>query len=158
MSKVKFKNMLYDLEFKYIFSHEEILKDFINSYYKYIGEEKEFLLTTIKPQDYIMPDKKCLKSYYGDITAILNTGEIILLEAYLKFGNRECYKSSNYLARLYSNQIERSSREYEDTKDKDEFNNKAMDILLKYNVISKDNLQILIDNGKIKSIEENDES
>jgi len=116
MSKVKFKNMLYDLEFKYIFSHEEILKDFINSYYKYIGEEKEFLLTTIKPQDYIMPDKKCLKSYYGDITAILNTGEIILLEAYLKFGNRECYKSSNYLARLYSNQIERSSREYEDTK------------------------------------------
>ena len=50
----------------------KILKDFINSYYKYIGEEKEFLLTTIKPQDYIMPDKKCLKSYYGDITAILN--------------------------------------------------------------------------------------
>ena len=32
MSKVKFKNMLYDLEFKYIFSHEEILKDFINSF------------------------------------------------------------------------------------------------------------------------------
>ncbi len=55
-------------------------------------------------------------------------------------------------------EITAMAREYEDTKDKDEFNNKAMDILLKYNVISKDNLQILIDNGKIKSIEENDES
>jgi len=30
---------LYDLEFKFVFSHEEILKDFINSYFKYIGEE-----------------------------------------------------------------------------------------------------------------------
>ena len=38
----RFKNMLYDLEFKFVFSHEEILKDFINSYFKYIGEEKEF--------------------------------------------------------------------------------------------------------------------
>lgn len=39
--------------------------------------------------------------------------------------------------------------EYEDTKDKEEFNEKAIDILLKYNVITEDNLQILIDNGKI---------
>ncbi len=43
------------------------------------------------------------------------------------------------------------ARDYEDTKDKTEFNDKAIDILLKYNVITKDNLQILIDNGKIKS-------
>lgn len=50
------------------------------------------------------------------------------------------------------------ARDYEDTKNKEEFNDKAMDILLKYNVISKDNLQILIDNGKIKSNEENMES
>ena len=40
--------------------------------------------------------------------------------------------------------------EYEDTKDKDEFNQKTIDILLKYKVITEDNLQILIDNGKIK--------
>lgn len=39
--------------------------------------------------------------------------------------------------------------EYEDTKDKDDFNEKAILILLKYNVITEENLQILIDNGKI---------
>lgn len=39
---------------------------------------------------------------------------------------------------------------YEDTKDKEEFNKQAIDILLKYNVITKENLQILVDNGKIK--------
>ena len=63
-----------------------------------------------------MPNKKNVKSYYGDITAVLNTGEIILIEVYLKFGNKECYKSSNYLARLYSNQIEESRDNYEETK------------------------------------------
>lgn len=50
------------------------------------------------------------------------------------------------------------ARDYEDTKDKDEFNNKAIDILLKYKVISKENLQILIENGKIKSNDEVKES
>lgn len=39
--------------------------------------------------------------------------------------------------------------EYKDTKDKDEFNEKAMDILVKYKVITEENLQILIDSGKI---------
>lgn len=39
--------------------------------------------------------------------------------------------------------------EYKDTKNKEEFNDKAIVILLKYNVITEENLQILIDNGKI---------
>lgn len=43
------------------------------------------------------------------------------------------------------------AKEYEDTKNKEEFNNKAIGILLKYNVITEENLQILIDNGKITS-------
>ncbi len=55
-------------------------------------------------------------------------------------------------------EITSMARDYENTKDKDEFNSKAMDILIKYNVISKDNLQILIENGKIKSNDEQQES
>lgn len=39
--------------------------------------------------------------------------------------------------------------EYKDTQDKEEFNNKAIDIFVKYEVITEENLQILIDNGKI---------
>lgn len=52
------------------------------------------------------------------------------------------------------------AKDYEDTKNKEEFNNKVVDILLKYKVITNDNLQILIDNGKIKiaDLEENKES
>lgn len=51
------------------------------------------------------------------------------------------------------------ARDYEDTQNKDEFNQKAIDILLKYNVITKENLQILIDNGKITTpIEETKEN
>lgn len=42
------------------------------------------------------------------------------------------------------------ARDYENTKDKEEFNKKALDILLKYDVITEENLDILIDKGKIK--------
>ena len=41
------------------------------------------------------------------------------------------------------------AKEYEDQQDKDEFNKQAIDVLLKYEIISKENLQILIDSGKI---------
>ncbi|HAB66629.1 MAG TPA: hypothetical protein DCE23_04610 [Firmicutes bacterium] len=41
------------------------------------------------------------------------------------------------------------AHEFDNTKDKTEFNNDAINILLKYNIISKENLDILINNGKI---------
>lgn len=42
------------------------------------------------------------------------------------------------------------AKDYEYTKNKEEFNEKAVDILLKYDVITEDNLDILIEKGKIK--------
>lgn len=45
------------------------------------------------------------------------------------------------------------AKEYEDTKDKEEFNNQVLDILIEYNIITEENLDILIDNGKITSQE-----
>lgn len=41
------------------------------------------------------------------------------------------------------------AKEYDNTKNKEEFNNYAIDVLLKYNIISEENLDILINNGKI---------
>jgi hypothetical protein len=41
------------------------------------------------------------------------------------------------------------AKEYEYTKDKDEFNEKALDILLEYDIITEDNLDKLINSGKI---------
>lgn len=48
------------------------------------------------------------------------------------------------------------AKDYEHTNDKDEFNKKAIDILLKYDVITEENLDILIEKGKIKVSEEGD--
>ncbi len=47
-------------------------------------------------------------------------------------------------------EITAMAKDFEHTKDKDEFNKEAIDILLKYEVISEENLQILIDKEKIK--------
>lgn len=41
------------------------------------------------------------------------------------------------------------AKEYDNTKNKEEFNNYTIDILLKYNLITEENLDILINNGKI---------
>lgn len=41
------------------------------------------------------------------------------------------------------------AKEYEGTKDKEEFNNRVLDILIEYNIITEENLDILINNGKI---------
>lgn len=51
------------------------------------------------------------------------------------------------------NEITSLATEYEHTKDKEEFNNKSIEILLKYKVVTKENVTILIERGKIKSNE-----
>jgi len=113
--KIEFKGLIADLEFKYLFSHKEILKDFINSYFKYIGCDKEVVFTSIDAQKYIASSKKDIKNFINDIVCTLNTGEIIILEAYTSFSNREYKKSCNYMARHYSNQIKKN-HDYEETK------------------------------------------
>lgn len=41
------------------------------------------------------------------------------------------------------------AKDFEHTKDKDEFNEKAFDILLEYDMITEENLEILINSGKV---------
>lgn len=113
--KIEFKGLIADLEFKYLFSHKEIFKDFINSYFKYIGSDKEVVFTSIDAQKYIASSRKDIKNFINDIVCTLNTGEIIILEAYTSFSNREYKKSCNCMARHYSNQIKKN-HDYEETK------------------------------------------
>ncbi len=40
--------------------------------------------------------------------------------------------------------------EYEDIQDKEELNNKSIDILLKYDIITEENLELLIESGKVR--------
>lgn len=42
------------------------------------------------------------------------------------------------------------AKEYENTQDKDSLNNKSIDILLDYGIITKDNLNVLIESGKVQ--------
>lgn len=54
------------------------------------------------------------------------------------------------------NSISELAHEYKDVSNKDEFNDQAMDILLKYDIISEENLEILINSGKISYSEDVD--
>ena len=155
----RFKNMLYDLEFKFIFSHEEILKDFINSYFKYIGEEKEFGFSKIVSENYIMPDKREVKGYFSDITATLTNGDMLILESYTSFDDNSFGKSYNYMSRLYSNQITKNSTSYRNRKKiiclyimSGNYQKKNKEIVNKYTSPRNDNNYELLNGGELEFV------
>ncbi len=90
--------------------------DFINSYYKFRGINKEYKITNISLQHNIISDQDKIKWYYADILVTMEDGEIVILEAYTDFGKREYAKSYSYACRTYSNQIKREHRDYENNK------------------------------------------
>lgn len=93
-----------------------MLKDIVESYFVHIGDPKKVVLTSISPNGANIAHRKNFKDFFGDIICTLDTGEIVLLEAYTNFGIREYKKSYNYMTRNYSNQIKRNKDNYEDTK------------------------------------------
>ena len=153
----KMKYLNDDLVFKNVFSKEEILQDLINSYFKYIKEEREFKLTKITPEEYIMPNNKKVKGYYGDIVGILDNGDIISLEMYKnKFSKREYKKSFSYLCRLVSNELEVGDKKYEEIHRvigisfmKGDFRRINKEIVNKYK-FEKTGTRLVIDEGDIE--------
>ena len=109
---VKENPLLEDLTFKYFFTREETLKDFINEFFKYIGEESNFYFTRIIPQQLIMPNQKTMRMFYGDIVAVMSDERILSLEAYKnKFTKEEFNKSYAYSCRLFSSQPYKAYKE-----------------------------------------------
>ena len=104
-----------DICFKYIFSKEEVLKDFLNSFFDYLKVDKRVVKVKSSSNVPIYGKQVNKKVFYGDILVWLNTGEIVSIEMYRKFGKREYRKSLSYITRIYSNQFERGS-EYLDGK------------------------------------------
>ena len=105
-----------DLLFKYIFSQELFLNDLINSLFKFLNKELKITFTSINAQEYILPNKRKIQGFYGDIVGILDNQNMISIEMYSStFSKREYNKSLSYLCRLYSNQIKINKR-YEDIK------------------------------------------
>ncbi len=106
-----------DILFKYLFSNKIFLTDLINSFFKYLNEDLEIVFTSVKAQEYMLPNKKKLKGFYGDLIATLNNGNIISIEMYKdNFNKRGFNKSFSYLCRLVSNQMNMGDEHYENIK------------------------------------------
>ena len=100
-----FANLTNDILFKYVFSHKEIVTDLLTSFFDYIGTSKKIKSIQVF-KDYPTYGKNLEdKVFFGDIVAILDTGEIVSIEMYNnKFGKEEYMKSASYLSRLFGNQ------------------------------------------------------
>ena len=94
-NKNDFNYLSDDLTFKYVFSHNYILKYFINLFLDYINSDLRF-------------NNKQVNLYYGDIVANLSNGDIISLEMYKnKFTIDDYNKSYAYKCRIFANQLKK---------------------------------------------------
>ncbi len=114
---MNYKTLKDDLTFKYVFSHEDILKDFIDSFLNFMGLNYKATLTNVKVQDYMLPNKEKVKGFFGDIVVTLNNSYIVSLEMYKKnFSKREYKKSLSYLHKLSIEQMKPGEKNYEKIK------------------------------------------
>ena len=102
-----FKNLTDDICFKHLFKEEIFLSDFLNSFFDYIGAKKKVIGLKVTAESEMHGSKRNKKIFYGDILAYLDTDEIVSLEMYTYFREREFKKSLSYLARTFSDQLER---------------------------------------------------
>ncbi len=104
-----FYGLSYDVCFKYVFSNEPILKDFINSFLTYLNLDVSFEFLSLKEQVYMLPKKHIYIGYIGDIVATLSNNTILSLEIYKnKFQEKHYNKSFAYMCRLFDENIENS--------------------------------------------------
>ena len=99
-----------DLCFKHIFSKEEVLEDFLNSFFEFINLEKVTLKVKANTQYEMIGKSKNKKVFYGDILVYTNTNKIFSLEMYQKFQKEEFNKSISYITRIFSGQLERGKK------------------------------------------------
>lgn len=142
-----------DLVFKYVFSHEEILMDFLNSYLDFVGSDLIVLNAHITPQKYVQNDHIKLHDCYLDICVVLSNREIINIEMYNNFGMPECKKSLTYASMLYSHQLKKKEP-YDNAKKvtslnimKGNFNEENNSLLNKYELINLKNHKKLLEDG-----------
>ncbi len=149
----KFIWLTNDLVFKYVFSHEEILMDFLNSYLDFVGSDLRVLNAHITPQKYVQNDHIKLHDCYLDICVVLSNREIINIEMYNNFGMPECKKSLTYASMLYSHQFKKKEP-YENAKKvtslnimRGNFNEENNNLLNKYELTNLKNHKKLLEDG-----------
>ena len=110
-----------DLVFKYVFSKKEIIKDFFNSYLKYIKSNLSITKVKVAKQKYFQNNNIKLHDYYLDILLVLSNQEIVDIEMYNNFGKTECKKSLVYASHIYSHQL-RKNENYKNVRKVTSFN------------------------------------
>ena len=99
-----------DLCFKHIFSKEEVLEDFLNSFLEFMNLEKVTLKVKANTQYKMIGKSRNKKVFYGDILIFTNSNKIFSLEIYQKFQKEEFNKSVSYITRIFSGQLERGKK------------------------------------------------
>ena len=99
-----------DLCFKHIFSKEEVLEDFLNSFFEFMNLEKVTLKVKANTQYEMIGKSRNKKVFYGDILIFTNSNKIFSLEIYQKFQKEEFNKSVSYITRIFSGQLERGKK------------------------------------------------
>ena len=111
-----FVSLTDDIMFKHVFSRPHIMIDLLNSFFKYIGENKKIVNIRLEKDKSMHGTNIYSKIFYGDIVAILEDETIISVEMYKEFGQEEYNKSTSYLSRLYGNQLKKGQKFIESKK------------------------------------------
>lgn len=140
-----FVNLTNDILFKYVFSHKEVVSDLLASFFDYIGIPKKIVKIEVF-KDYPIYGKKLEdKRFFGDIVAILDTGEFVSIEMYTnEFGKEEYMKSASYLSRLFGNQLKKGDT-YKNAK-------KVYSINFIFGNYANENREVVNDYGFIRKV------
>lgn len=97
-------NAIKDKAFKHLFTHVEIITDFLESMYSYFGIQGDLNINYLNGEQLIPGEYINMKDFYGDIVAETEDS-IISLEAYTSYMPFSEKKSFSYAARLYGSQL-----------------------------------------------------
>ena len=86
-----FVSLTYD-----VFSHPHVMIDLLNSFFDYIGVKKRVVGLKVTTEMEMHGTKRNKKIFYGDLMAYLDTDEIVSLEMYKTFHEREFIQSYKY--------------------------------------------------------------
>lgn len=152
-SKEEFIWINSDLVFKHVFSNEEILRDFLNSFLEYVGLDLKIVSVCASAQKYVQNDNINLHDYYLDILAVLSNKQVINLEMYNNFSEIETKKSLTYATMLYGHQLKKEESLKNAKKVislniiNDTYKSKDTNLLLKYELINPETGEKLLDDG-----------
>lgn len=107
-----FKGIISDRIFKVFFKCPYVLEDFLNSYFSFFNINQKVKFSNINYQALMTAPNIKKKDFYSDCIATLDNEELIIVEAYTSFHTREFKKSTNYLSRLYTSQMNFKDNNY----------------------------------------------